>query len=212
MGSGDIIGADSGRDHGSLLMSKRECGSCSLCCKVLDVPAIYKPAGQWCRHFRAGSGCDIHQLRPKPCREFSCLWLAEDWLGDEWKPSQSKFVMAWEYEGECLTVYPDPKAPNSWKLEPYYPVLKKLAARHLSENRLVMVVETSRRLLVLPDQDVVVGTRGDIFEWQITPKDDGSGQFDVVFDPVSDGRKGGATRFDQSPSQPQASSDSFSFN
>lgn len=193
-------------------MPGRECGSCSLCCKVLDVPAVYKPAGQWCRHFRAGSGCDIHQLRPKPCREFSCLWLAEDWLGDEWKPSTSKFVMAWEYDGECLTIYPDPKSPNSWKLEPYYSVLKQLAARHLSENRLVMVVETSRRLLVLPDQDVVVGMRGDIFEWQITPKDDGSGQFDVVFDPVSDGRKGGATRFDQSPSQPQAASDSISFS
>ena len=35
----------------------RECGSCSLCCKVYNVPEIEKPAGKWCRHCTPGKGC-----------------------------------------------------------------------------------------------------------------------------------------------------------
>jgi hypothetical protein len=198
-------------EQGTGPMSKRECGSCSLCCKVLDVPALYKPAGQWCRHFRAGTGCEIHQLRPKPCRDFSCLWLAEDWLGDAWKPSTAKFVMAWEYDGDCLSVFVDPKMPNAWKVEPYHNILKQLAVRHLGENRLVMVVETARRILLLPDQDVVVGGRDDVFEWDVTAKPDAPGQFDVVFDRITDGGKGGPTRFDNGRPAPPAF-DSISFS
>lgn len=185
-------------------MSKRECGSCSLCCKVLDVPAVYKPAGKWCKHFAPGDGCSIHQLRPKSCREFSCLWLTEDWLDDSWKPSASKFVMMWEYGNKCLSVLPDPKMPNAWKAEPYYKVFKALAEKHLAENRLVMIVEANRRILVLPDQDVVVGERDDVYAWQVTPN--GQGGFHVEFDKVTDGGAGGPMVFEDAapaPAEPE---------
>lgn len=175
-------------------MTTRECGSCSLCCKVLDVPSIYKPAGQWCKHFAAGEGCSIHQLRPKKCREFSCLWLTEDWLGDEWKPSNAKFVLMWEYDGECLSILPDPKMPNSWRAEPYYSAFKALAEKHFSENRLVMVVETNRRILLTPDREIVVGVRSDVFGWQIGRKAEGG--YNVEFERMEDGKKGGPMVFD----------------
>ena len=42
----------------------RECGSCTLCCKVYDVPAVDSVAGQWCRHTKQGRGCAIHATRP----------------------------------------------------------------------------------------------------------------------------------------------------
>jgi hypothetical protein len=167
------------------LMTKRQCGSCSLCCKVLDVPEVFSPAGHWCKHFQAGAGCDIHQLRPKTCREFSCVWLAEDWLDDSWQPSVAKFVLIWEYEGRCLSIIPDTKMLNSWKAEPYYEVFKQLAARHLSENRIIMVVEPTRRILVLPDQEIVVGARSEKFDWTITSRMLPSGMsYDVDFTPV----------------------------
>lgn len=167
-------------------MTHRQCGDCSLCCKVLAVPEVFSPAGQWCKHFRAGSGCDIHQLRPKSCREFSCVWLAETWLDDSWKPSVSKFVLTWEYEGKCLTIIPDTKLLGSWKAEPYYTVIKKLAERHLSENRVIMILEPTRRILVLPDQDIVVGKRDDRFEWDIKSRMTPTGMtFDVDFTPVA---------------------------
>ena len=38
----------------------RECGACTLCCKVFDVPVLEKPAGQWCKHCLPGRGCGIH--------------------------------------------------------------------------------------------------------------------------------------------------------
>ena len=174
-------------------MSKRECGSCSLCCKVLEVQALYKAAGTWCKHFAPGEGCSIHQLRPRSCRDFSCLWLTESWLGDEWKPSISKFVMMWEYDGQCLSILPDPKTPNAWRADPYHKTFKALAEKHMGEGRIVMVVEPGRRILVMPDQEVVVGRRDDVFAWEIKPKRDGG--FNVEFDPVTDGGKGGATRF-----------------
>jgi hypothetical protein len=177
-------------------MSKRECGSCSLCCKVLDVPAVYKPAGQWCKHFAAGTGCEIHQLRPKACRTFECMWLSDDWLGEEWKPSTSKFVLTKEYEVDAIAVHVDPKAPNSWKLEPYYSNLKKLAVKLLAENKVLLIYESQRQLLVLPDQEVPCGQRGDLIEWDVTPKDGAPGHFDVVLDFVKDGTKGGPTRFE----------------
>lgn len=166
-------------------MTKRQCGTCSLCCKVLDVPEVFSPAGQWCKHFRAGAGCDIHQLRPKTCREFACVWLAEDWLDASWQPSVAKFVLIWEYEGRCLTIIPDTNMLNSWKAEPYHEVFKQLAARHLSENRVIMVVEPTRRILVLPDQEIVVGKRSDKFEWTITSQMLPSGpSYNVDFTPV----------------------------
>jgi hypothetical protein len=175
-------------------MSKRECGSCSLCCKVLDVPALSKPGGQWCKHFAAGQGCTIHQLRPKSCREFACLWLSEDWLGDEWKPSTSKFVLAWEYDFRCLSVFVDQNHRNAWRGEPYYTALKALSEKHLLESRIVMVVETAKRILILPDQEIELGPRGDVFDWEVTRRDTPQGpKFDVVFDNItgSDKARGG---------------------
>jgi hypothetical protein len=149
-------------------MTKRECGSCSLCCKVLPVPTLYKPAGQWCKHFAAGTGCSIHQLRPKSCRSFECLWLQEEWLDDSWKPNACKFVMAYEYDGQALVIYPDNKTPSAWRAEPYQTVLRALAERHAGENRLVMIHEPKRRLILMPDQDIEAGDPAQPLAWQVT--------------------------------------------
>jgi hypothetical protein len=56
--------------------SKRECGSCSLCCKLLPVRdrALIKPASERCPHQRH-SGCAIYASRPFSCRAFFCGWL-----------------------------------------------------------------------------------------------------------------------------------------
>jgi len=36
--------------------SKRQCGDCSLCCKVLGIPELDKPKDSWCANFAAGTG------------------------------------------------------------------------------------------------------------------------------------------------------------
>jgi hypothetical protein len=62
---------------GARLPLKRECGPCSLCCKVLAVGAIPKGRGVWCKHAsRTGGGCKIYEDRPGVCQRWSCAWLA----------------------------------------------------------------------------------------------------------------------------------------
>lgn len=51
----------------------RKCGTCTLCCIVMEVPELDKAAGQDCKN-RTDSGCSIYNDRPIPCREFNCLW------------------------------------------------------------------------------------------------------------------------------------------
>lgn len=57
--------------------SGRVCGDCQLCCKLVPVPAIEKPAGKRCKHARTGKGCVIYDHRPFDCRSWSCRWLAD---------------------------------------------------------------------------------------------------------------------------------------
>jgi hypothetical protein len=58
----------------------RQCGTCNLCCRLLPVDEIAKPAGQKCRHLRyhAGGCCSIYQRRPEGCHFWSCSWLLDN--------------------------------------------------------------------------------------------------------------------------------------
>jgi hypothetical protein len=61
----------------------RKCGGCTLCCKLIPVPALKKPAGARCQYQRAGKGCTIHSRpgirsrQPASCEAWACRWLAE---------------------------------------------------------------------------------------------------------------------------------------
>jgi hypothetical protein len=57
----------------------RRCGDCQLCCKLLPVADLGKPAGQRCKFQRALKGCTVyHQPRkgfPPSCALWNCAWL-----------------------------------------------------------------------------------------------------------------------------------------
>jgi len=53
----------------------RSCGKCSLCCTVLRVDELRKPAGRACPQLRGDGGCGIYTRRPDICRAYRCLWL-----------------------------------------------------------------------------------------------------------------------------------------
>lgn len=55
----------------------RACGDCQLCCKLVPVPSIEKPAGKRCQHQRTGKGCLLYGHHPFDCRSWSCRWLAD---------------------------------------------------------------------------------------------------------------------------------------
>lgn len=52
----------------------RECGDCTLCCTLLAVQDIDKPAQTRCEH-ECEAGCAIYESRPWSCKRFDCLWL-----------------------------------------------------------------------------------------------------------------------------------------
>ena len=53
----------------------KTCGSCTLCCKVVGVAELKKPADVWCGHCNKAKGCKIYDTRPQECRTFYCLFL-----------------------------------------------------------------------------------------------------------------------------------------
>jgi hypothetical protein len=110
----------------------RSCGSCSLCCRLLDVPEIGKPEDDWCQHCRPGhGGCAIYDQRPAICRGFACQWLISNVLDDAWFPAKAKIVVDIYDSPEggmpLLRFHVDPRFPNRWREEPYYSKIKQLA-------------------------------------------------------------------------------------
>lgn len=114
----------------------RNCGACTLCCKVYDVPPVGATAGNWCPNCLPGRGCKIYEARPQQCRDFLCLWMTQDYLGPDWKPDKARFVLTMDAQTRWLFVQADPGAAQAWRKEPYYGQLKRWAE---AGNRPVIV-------------------------------------------------------------------------
>ena len=134
---------------------QRQCGDCSLCCKVMKIPELQKPKDEWCPNFVRGRGCGIYADRPHSCQVFHCAWLTDLTMGPEWKPSVSKMVLV--SKPGLLAVHIDPNANRPWRTEPYYAVLKRLAAQGQKNQTVVLVVDRRRNIAILPDRDVDLG-------------------------------------------------------
>ena len=138
--------------------SGRQCGDCSLCCKLLGIPELNKPKDTWCPNFAAGIGCRIYADRPPSCHNFICRWLAAPDMGPEWKPSVCKMVV--DSKPSLFVVHVDPAIAQPWRAEPYFSVLKRLSAQGLTKGTIVMVIERRRTIVILPDKEVDLGVIG----------------------------------------------------
>lgn len=103
----------------------RSCGPCTLCCRLPDIDYFDKPANEWCAHCVDGKGCSIYNDRPSVCRDFLCLWMTGDALGDEWEPARSKMMVYGQ--GQQTTVLVDPDFPDAWRAAPYFSQLQAWA-------------------------------------------------------------------------------------
>lgn len=92
----------------------RECGSCTLCCRIIGVNALNKPANIWCEHCDPRSGCQIYEGRPEECRVFMCLWLSDERLGDWARPDKTHVVLTKTIKGSFQPVC-DPNHPMAWR-------------------------------------------------------------------------------------------------
>ena len=103
---------------------KRECGSCTLCCRLVPVKEIGKKASTRCPHQRHGKGCAIYADRPLSCRLWNCGWLQgaavsrPDRTGYVLDPFPDVLLMgAPGQEKPSLTtqVWCDPKRRDAWR-------------------------------------------------------------------------------------------------
>lgn len=142
------------------IIEGRECGKCSLCCKLVGVDELAKPPGKWCKDCAPGKeGCKIYETRPKSCRDFLCLWRVRffEELGPEWYPTTAKLVVSMEASGKRIAVSVDPSLPGRWREKPYYSMIKRWAYLGALVNAQV-IVNTGRNVtVVLPNKEVDLG-------------------------------------------------------
>jgi len=143
------------------VVAGRECGTCTLCCKLIAVADLAKQPGDWCPHCVRGKGCGIYETRPTECRTFFCHWMVEKGLGPDWKPEKSKLILV-TGEGGHMTVFVDPGTPGAWQKVPYYETIKRWSqdAVRAKPARLVMVRIGTRGFVVLPDREIDIGNVG----------------------------------------------------
>jgi hypothetical protein len=143
------------------IVAGRECGTCSLCCKVLRIEETQSSAGEWCKHCDPGHGCKIHPTRPATCRDFFCMWMTLAEIGDHWKPSKSKMVLRTELDGARIAAHVDKSSPGAWLRAPYYQDLKRWAALAARGENQVSVWIGMHAIVILPDRDIDLGVVGD---------------------------------------------------
>lgn len=146
------------------ILPGRACGSCTLCCKLLSIDALEKPAGRWCEHCNVGAGCAIYEDRPAECRTFHCGYLIWEHAGEHWNPARSKMVVASEESGR-VWILVDPARPDAWRREPYYSDVRQWAKWAADARQQLLVHSAGRAIAILPDQEVDLGRLepGDVF-------------------------------------------------
>lgn len=105
------------------------CGSCSLCCTLLKVTDISKPAGMTCWWTTVHGGCQRHAEKTSApelaaCGQWKCLWLESQNHPDPTRrqdraarPDMIHVVMGPRDPNDqtLLYVHVDPRFPNAWK-------------------------------------------------------------------------------------------------
>jgi hypothetical protein len=137
----------------------RDCGSCSLCCKVYDVPPIdNKPQGVWCKHCKPGRGCGIWQERPQFCRDYHCQWFFIPSLGPEWRPDVAKFVINLSPDEFWYEIVTDSSNPHAWRREPYGSKIRAVAGIRMTEGKGVMLHLHDKRFIITPTEELDIGS------------------------------------------------------
>ena len=141
-----------------MISAGRQCGNCTLCCKVMAIEELAKPANAWCPHCKPRRGCLIYDDRPTECRSFSCVWLVNDLLEEHWRPSKSKLVLTTSEDG--IEVRCDPGFPDAWRREPFRSELREWAASGETLDTTVLVIIGRRMTLVTRERDFDLGIVG----------------------------------------------------
>jgi hypothetical protein len=70
-----------------------ECGGCTLCCKLIDIPWMNSPAGEYCRECEINKGCKIYNTTlPKDCKDYQCAYAQMDKCSINLRPDKCGMI------------------------------------------------------------------------------------------------------------------------
>jgi hypothetical protein len=164
-------------------MNGRTCGSCTFCCKVMEVTELAKPAGEWCRHCRPGWGCGVYANRPAECQAFVCRWLADPNLPDNLRPDKIKVMLCGDEVHDGLVAHCDPANPLAWRNEPMFSLLKRAARQIWASDRTVTVRAAARTWLITPAAEYDLGIVAAGAPIEVTKHADGTADVRVLTPP-----------------------------
>jgi hypothetical protein len=105
-----------------------------MCCKVLEIDELDKPAGRLCANCVLGAGCSIYAERPDVCRGYECLWLTERDLPLNLKPDRIGAVLMNDSDSDEYQAVCDPSKPMAWR----HPLVFKHLVAKAKEGRIVV--------------------------------------------------------------------------
>lgn len=131
-----------------------------MCCRVLDIAELSKPAGTQCRHCAGGGGCAIYADRPAVCGEFYCGYLALPFVHPRWFPADCGMMIYPDAVHGRLAVHVDPARPDAWRAAAYHADLRQWAMAAERMGFQVYVAIGRRIIAILPHEDVDLGVFG----------------------------------------------------
>ncbi len=101
------------------------CGSCNLCCRILHIPLMHKPAHMLCEHTSLHGGCKRQSEKATApelaaCEQFECVWLAsqtsEGRLPRHLRPNLCHVLLTVDHvRDRYLYAQVDPESPTAWR-------------------------------------------------------------------------------------------------
>lgn len=113
-----------------------DCGSCNLCCLLLDIKSLAKPAHILCWNTGLHGGCAVHKEKPEVCAGFKCLWLQSQDYPDpltrgirSTRPDQCHVMFIVDPENENHRFcHVDPAHRSAWRQPPVSDYIDKALA------------------------------------------------------------------------------------
>lgn len=173
----------------------RKCGSCSLCCKLLDIDDrkkgtgdLVKTAHAWCKYCKPNrTGCAIYETRPATCVEYACQWLLNPEMDEMWYPlkcgmittfvpREAAYIDGQFIVGGTIEIIVNSGAESRWKSHPYLGALMSIAAAGLSSSphRYVKLFEKNKTYVILPQKFVEIKGKDDAYT--IVPLENGTAE------------------------------------
>jgi uncharacterized protein len=142
----------------------RTCKGCTLCCSLIPIRELNKPAFQHCPYVAVGKGCTAYSATgPVPCgaaRRFDCKWRTDLSLGKHWRPKICGMLVHSPRFKELLIVCSS-RGAKLWSREPYWSEIQAMAknARERVNGYVLIVRKEGPMLAVNPFTSKTVEVR-----------------------------------------------------